>query len=61
MHRYSLKLFLSCLNILYPAKRNLLFEKDLLILVSDAKNVSNALHMKGFSNSNLFLREVIFT
>ena len=60
MHRLPPKLSLSCLNILYPAKRNWLFDKELLILVSDTKNLSNTLQMQGFSKSNLFLREFIF-
>ena len=37
------KLYLSCLNMLYPAKRNWLFRKELLILVSDTENILNAL------------------
>ena len=39
---------------LYPAKQNWLLGKELLILVSDTKNISNVLKMKGFSNLNYF-------
>ena len=60
MHRPPPKLSLSCLNILYPAKWNWLFGQKLSIFVSDTKNISNALKTKGFSNSNLFLREFLF-
>ena len=47
MHRPPTKLFLSCLNTLYPAKRNWLFGKDLSVLVSDNKNISKALKPEG--------------
>ena len=56
MHKSCAKLLLSGLGILYSAKHKWLFWKELTILVSDAKNISNALWIKGFSNSNLFPR-----
>ena len=43
MYRPPPKLYLSCLNILYTAKRNWLFGKELSILFSNTKNISNAL------------------
>ena len=59
MHRFPPKLSLSCLKILYPVKCNCLLTngREISILVSDTKNLSNALSIKGFSNFNLFLRD----
>ena len=60
MDRIPPELSLPCLDILYLAKPSLLSGNELSILVSNTKNISNALYMKGFSNSNLFLRKFIF-
>ena len=41
-----------------PSQTELTIWKGTVGLVSDTKNISNALCMRGFSNSNLFLKEL---
>ena len=43
-----------------PSQTELTIWKGTVGLVSDTKNISNALCMRGLSNSNLFLKEFIF-
>ena len=56
MLRLPPQLFQSSLSIIYPAKQDWQSRKELPNLISDTKDITNALTINVYGNSNLFLR-----